>query len=122
MLTGAEFLDLSIKSNVPANTFVVLDTHSDSLTGGLQYAGGTTASQSAIASDVLDNFAGPSFLLKLRETAERARAPGFNTKSTGCYDTSPAYRGGWRGLLLSTCGPAMRVRNGFDDLLNLVRR
>ncbi|KAG1850842.1 hypothetical protein DFJ58DRAFT_661827 [Suillus subalutaceus] len=36
-------------------------------------------------------------------------------------DTTPKARGGRRGLILVTCGPAIRVSHHFDSLLKLVK-
>ncbi|KAF8426445.1 hypothetical protein L210DRAFT_791616, partial [Boletus edulis BED1] len=39
---------------------------------------------------------------------------------TDWYDDSAFSRGGWRGLLLATCSPAMLVAQSFEDVRNLV--
>ncbi|KAF8124448.1 hypothetical protein EV363DRAFT_1103554, partial [Boletus edulis] len=36
------------------------------------------------------------------------------------YDDSPFARGGWRGLFVASCSPAVRAEDGFRDLKTLV--
>lgn len=105
---------------MPANTFVVVDAHYETLAGEVQRAAGV---RSALTSEVLSRFCGQAFLQKMYETAERARGwVGDAESSTNC-SASPALRGGWRGLLLVTCSQAVvLIKHSFDDLVGLVRR
>ncbi|KAI9568141.1 hypothetical protein HD554DRAFT_2172539 [Boletus coccyginus] len=116
-----KFIDRSTQSTVPANTFFVVDTHSDTLTGGLQWAGGVTAPKMAPASELLSEFCGKPVLGAMMKAAEASRRF-VPPENPGWYKDSPLYRGGWRGLLLATCGPAVRVPSGFKDLRGFVDR
>ena len=118
---GCRLIERSIKSSLPANTIVVIDTHADTLTGGLQWAGGTASVRTAPVSDILREFCGTAFFERTKaaaETARKARAP----DKQEWYTAAPFHRGGWRGLVLATCGPAMRQCDGFNDLKTLVER
>jgi hypothetical protein len=121
MREGEDLLLRSIQSNVPANCFVVIDTHADTHTGELQWAGGTTAVQTASARELLACFCGERFLelMKAASNAARAFVPPVNP---GWYNGSPCFRGGWRGLFVASCAPVVRVERGFEDLRNLVER
>lgn len=119
MNLASKFIEHSMASKVPANTFIVVDTHADTLTGSLQWAGGVTAVRTAAMSELLVEFCGKAFLAKVKESATAARE--FQPpENPGWYKDSPFFRGGWRGLLLATCGPAVRIHAGFDDLKRLV--
>ena len=121
MDAACKFIDHSTASQVPANVFIVVDMHSDTLTGSLQWAGGVTAVRTAPMSELLAEFCGAAFLDKAKDSAAAAR--GFQPpENPGWYKDSPFFRGGWRGLLLATCGPAVRIQAGFDDLKSLVDR
>jgi hypothetical protein len=116
---ACRFIDHSVASKVPANVFIVVDTHADTLTGSLQWAGGVTAVRTAPMSELLAEFCGKAFLDKAKGSAVVARE--FQPpENPGWYKDSPFFRGGWRGLLLATCGPAVRIHAGFDDLKRLV--
>lgn len=120
---GAKFIARSIQSGVPANIFVVLDTHSDNKTGGLQWGGGQTKPRYSPASQVLNRFCGDEFLAAMKAAADQAR---HTRPPTGAgarwYDSSVHSRGGWRALLLSTCSPALRVEGSFNDIRQLVEK
>ena len=125
-----EHIQLSINSGVPANCFVVLDTHSDTHSGQLQYAGGASAPVFSHAHSLLQNFCGNAFLPAMQAAAKSAVANGRHPrveKSTPAsmphnpwYNAAPSFRGGWRGLLMSSCGPAVTQEEGFANLMNLL--
>ena len=117
-----DFIARSIESNVPANCFLVVDTHADAHTGGLQWGGGvTTAVKTSPASQVIIKFCGENFLQAMRKSANAARQFTVPDRPSW-YSDSPAFRGGWRGLFVASCSPAVRVRVGFGDLKKLVQR
>ena len=106
-------------SKVPENMFTVVDMHVDTLTGLLQWAGGVMAVRMALVSKLLVEFCGKAFLGKVKESAMAARK--FQPpENPGWYKDSPYFCSGWRGLLLATCGPAVQIHVGFDDLKCLI--
>lgn len=116
---GASFVARSIRSNVPANCFLVIDTHSDSHSGGLQWGGGMTAPKAGPPSDVLSQFCGAKFFKAMESASNAARNVGPPQKQ-GWYEDSPFLRGGWRGLFVVSCAPVVRVRGAFCDMKKLV--
>lgn len=119
MRKAVEFIQRSTQSELPANVFVVLDTHSDVKSGGLQWGGGATRPKFSPASELVARFCGQEFLGAMKAGADRARS--MKPPSGGeWYDDSAFSRGGWRALLLSTCSPAMRVEGSFADIRGLV--
>ena len=116
---GVSFIASSIQSSVPANCFIVIDTHADELSGGLQWAGGRTAPKTAPVSEILSEFCGKIFLAEMRASSVMARSC-TPPKDPGWYEDSPFLRGGWRGLFVASCAPAVRAPQGFRDLKKLV--
>ena len=75
---GCRLIERSIKSSLPANTIVVIDTHTDMLTGGLQWAGGTASVCTTPVSNILHEFCSTAFFKYTKaaaETAQKAGAP-----------------------------------------------
>lgn len=73
--------------------------------------------------EVLNKFCGEELLDAMKETTNAARGQKRdNPQEMDWYDASPYSRGGWRGLFLSTCSPAMRAPESFNDLKRLVER
>lgn len=121
MAPAGKFVTRSIKSGVPANCFTVIDTHSDAHTGELQWGGGLKGVRTATAGDVLSKFCGKDFLQSM-QAASKAAGACVHTESPGWYNDSPYFRGGWRGIFVASCAPAVRVKRGFDGLKHLVAR
>jgi len=123
METASAFIDRSIHSGVPANVFVVIDTPADTHSGRLQYKGGSTKPEVAGASEILLQFCGENVWEKAKMAAATARKSDIHTSASESgwwYRTEPSFRGGWRGLLLGTDGPAVSQEVGFNDLKRLV--
>ncbi|KIK76723.1 hypothetical protein PAXRUDRAFT_17988 [Paxillus rubicundulus Ve08.2h10] len=102
------------------NTFIVLDTHSDTLSSSLQYSGGLhTFGKHATAPDVLEAFLGVEFLTNAKKAAKQAHCQPSSPEDCW-YKTGAHWRGGWRCLALCTCGPAMTVSSHFEKVRQLV--
>ena len=63
---GVLFIASSIQSSVPANCFIVIDTHADELSSGLQWAGSRTAPKTAPVSEILSEFCSKIFLAEMQ--------------------------------------------------------
>lgn len=116
-----KFIERSIALGFPANTFVILDTHAETDTGSLQYGGGKTNPTFAPASEVVSKYCGGT-LLKAAKAANLCAETHGPTKNPKWFNDSAYFRGGWRGLLLATCGPAVRTANGLMDVKRMVER
>ena len=77
---GCRLIERSIKSSLPANTIVVIDTHADMLTRGLQWAGGTASVHTTPVSNILCKFCGTTFFECTKAAAETARKAGAPNK------------------------------------------
>ncbi|KAG1829563.1 hypothetical protein DFJ58DRAFT_737265 [Suillus subalutaceus] len=121
----SNFITTSMLENVPSNTFVIMDTHSDEYTGMLQHTGGASGGTNTTAAEIIQAYLGKKFIAAMRFASKNAREDeSVETTAMGgtpWCDTTPKARGGRRGLILVTCGPAIRVSHHFDSLLKLVK-
>ncbi|KAG1887457.1 uncharacterized protein F5891DRAFT_1199920 [Suillus fuscotomentosus] len=122
---GLKFMRSNVGRGFPPNTFIVVDTHSDEFTGMLQHTGGHTGGTNTTITEIIEAYLGTEFLKCMGEASDAARTDNstFTTaKSTKPWcDLTSRARGGWRGLLLVSCGPAMRVSHHFESVLKLVK-
>ena len=121
MAEGRKFIQQSIACSVPTNTFVVIDTHTETETGNLQYGGGETRPEFAPASEVIRGYCGEA-LYKTMHTASVLAQQEKASETSHWFKDSIRCRGGWRVLLLATCGQAVRTENSLIDLKRLVQR
>lgn len=70
--------------------------------------GVVAAVQTTLVSNVLTNFCRKAFLEATKKSTEAACAF-LLPENPGWYKDSPFYCGGWRGLLLATCSPAVHI-------------
>jgi hypothetical protein len=121
----SNFITTSIMENNPSNTFVIMDTHSDEYTGMLQHTGGASGGTNTTAAEIIEAYLGKQFIKAMKMAASFARDDNSveTTIKGGApwCDTTPKARGGRRGLILVTCGPAIRVSHHFESLLKLVK-
>ncbi|KAG1764977.1 hypothetical protein EV702DRAFT_1204791 [Suillus placidus] len=121
----SQFITTSILESIPSNTFVIMDTHSDEYTGMLQHTGGASGGTNTTAAEIIEAYLGKQFIKAMKMASLHARNDeSLETTIKGnapWCDTTPKARGGRRGLILVTCGPAMRVSHHFDSLLTLVK-
>lgn len=122
MKKAAQFIKKSVRSDVPANVFILIDTHSDTMTGALQWGVNQGSPLQGTTSELLRKFCGDDFMCAMKEASDVAQALRFLAEEAEWYDASPYSRGGWRGLLLSACASVMRVPESFQDLKGLVER
>lgn len=120
-----DFIKEAIAAHKPPNMIVVMDTHSDSLTGYLQHQGGSTGAQSTSVGQIVDLYVTSPLLVAMqgasgiaRSTSGDAKTP--NGKSPWAGMTAKS-RGGWRGLIMVTCGPAIRSPVHFESVRSLVK-
>ncbi|KAG1776717.1 hypothetical protein EV702DRAFT_1046040 [Suillus placidus] len=121
----SQFVTTSTMESIPSNTFVIMDTHSDEYTGMLQHTGRASGGTNTTAVEIIQAYLGKQFINAMKMASLHAR----NDESSETTikdnvpwcDTTPKARGGRCGLILVTCGPAMRVSHHFDSLLTLVK-
>ncbi|KAG2335983.1 hypothetical protein BDR05DRAFT_1006280 [Suillus weaverae] len=122
---GVEFMRRNIKAGFPPNTFVIIDTHSDEYTGMLQHTGGHTGGTSTTVSEIMMAYLGNEFLSGMQAASTAARCDQTASKTVSgkepwCNLTARV-RGGWRGVFMVSCGPAIRVSHHFEEVKALVR-
>ncbi|KAG1847025.1 hypothetical protein DFJ58DRAFT_843341 [Suillus subalutaceus] len=125
LANGLEFMRGNISRGFPPNTFIIVDTHSDEFTGMLQHTGGHTGGTNTTITEIVEAYLGTDFLKCMGEASDAARSDDSTlttAKSTKPWcDLTAKARGGWRGLLLVSCGPAIRVSHHFESVLQLVK-
>jgi len=118
---GCNLIARSIQQKVPANVFIVVDTHSEEFTGMLQHSGGKTGAGLATLKEILREYLGPAFIDAMQRSSNAARsAPGKPIGDRTWYDHSASARGGWRGVFLMSCGPAVNAKYHFETLQGLI--
>lgn len=123
---GVEFITRNLKAGCPPNIFLLVDTHSDEFTGMLQHTGGHTGGTSTTITEILLAYLGEKFLAMMRQSSTLARGDKtvvktINGNNPWCNPTAGS-RGGWRGLIMVSCGPAIRVSHHFEAVKALVER
>lgn len=116
-----DFIKRSVRSDVPANVFFVIDTHSQDGTGLILTEDENRGARHSLPSECVRDYAGMQFLQAMHSAAELARNAPRNERDLW-YDASAFSRGGFRGLFLVTCSPTMKVKRSFEDLRGLVEQ
>jgi hypothetical protein len=120
-----EFIQEAEDRQCLPNMVMVIDTHTDSNSGLLQMGGGLTGKvRTGDTEDLLRGYVGSEVMKRMRRISMKARSDktkehlaGGKVKSS----ISSRVRGGWRVLILATCGPAVTKEDSLNYLLNLVR-
>ncbi|KIK35615.1 hypothetical protein CY34DRAFT_16908 [Suillus luteus UH-Slu-Lm8-n1] len=119
-----QFLYCNILAGFLPNVFVVVDTHSDEFSGMLQHTGGHTDGTNTIITEILQAYLGKDFVTRMKTLVIVARndttmRKTLNGKAPWC-DFTANTRGGWRGLFMVSCGPAIRMSHHFEEVKALV--
>ncbi|KAG2062972.1 hypothetical protein BDR04DRAFT_1164401 [Suillus decipiens] len=123
LVPGVEFVRRNITCGFPPNIFLVVDTHSDEFTGMLQHTGGQTSGTSTTITEILVAYLGEKFVQVMNKSSKIARSDETVKKTINgkqWSDLTPCARGGWRGLAMVSCGPAIRVSHHFEAVKALV--
>ncbi|KAG2121485.1 hypothetical protein DEU56DRAFT_918171 [Suillus clintonianus] len=123
---GVEFFRGNIAAGFPPNTFIIVDTHSDEYTGMLQHTGGHSGGTNTTITEILTAYLGADFLEMMKKSSDAARSDTTEIKTlrgnTPWCKLTPSARGGWRGLFMVSCGPAIRVSHHFFAVKELVQK
>ncbi|KAG1868953.1 hypothetical protein DFJ58DRAFT_723360 [Suillus subalutaceus] len=122
---GLQFLWDNTATGFPPNTFIVINTHSDEWTGMLQHTGGSAGGTSTSIGEIPMVYLGEECLDALMRLLIAARSHKtehkmVNGRAPWC-NLSAHGRGGWRGVFMVSCGPAIGVVHHFDQVMALVR-
>lgn len=123
---GVQFLRDNTAAGNPPNTFIIVDTHSDEYTGMLQHTGGSAGGTNTTIREILMAYLGEECLKALKRASGAARSDNTERKTVNgrapWCDLSARCRGGWRGVFMVSCGPAIRVTHHFEEVKALVRK
>jgi hypothetical protein len=122
--TQTEFVHNSMLNGRPANLIIVLDMHSDTFTGQLQATGGLTAVSTTLTlPDIVRTYVGEPLLQEMGKASAVARAYDvIHEISPGVApwaDITPKVRGGWRVMVMLSCGSAVRQPVHWDYITQL---
>jgi hypothetical protein len=113
-----------IENTETPNLFILLDTHADSFSGFLQHTASSSGSQSASVEEILQAFITDDILKAMLTVSNKCRASITSLVTQNgekpWTDVTPKARGGWRVLVLATCGPAMRQQSHFRVVQKVV--
>jgi hypothetical protein len=123
----SNFINQSVQEGRPANLVMVLDTHSDAFTGQLQAAGGSTGvTISLTLPDLVRGYVGDGTLQDMMNASGVARSHSFPVEiSPGVApwaDITPKARGGWRVMVMVSCGSAVKIPAHWEYLTQLLRK
>jgi hypothetical protein len=124
MKTHLDFIRTYRGGSQPPNIVIVLDTHSDTFSGQLQAAGGLTGvSSTRTLPDLVRTYVGDPVLREMANVSAEARS--YNTIHEirpgvlPWADVTPKVRGGWRVLVMVSCGSAVRQPIHWDYITQL---
>ena len=116
----ANFVKKSINDGKPANLIIVLDTRSNTFSGQLQAAGGLTG---VTLPDLIRTYVGDDILQETLKASNYARCYSFVPEiSPGIApwaDITPKVRGGWRVMVMVTCGSVVRQPSHWKYITQL---
>jgi hypothetical protein len=118
------FIHKSMTQGRPANLVIVLDTHSDTFSGQLQATGGLTgASTTLTLTDLLRTYVGDAVFKAMADASATARAyalvPEISPGVVPWADITPKVRGGWRVMVMVSCGSAVAQQIHWDYMTQL---
>lgn len=112
--THLDFIKKSLDQGRPTNLIIVLDTHSDTFTGQLQVAGGLTGINiSSTLPELVRNYVGNDTLQEMVNVSQVSRSydfiPEISPGVAPWANITPKVRGGWRVLVMVSCGSSVRI-------------
>jgi hypothetical protein len=119
-----DFINKSMLEGRPCNLIVVLDTHSNTFSGQLQASGGLTGAGTFMSlPDLVLGYVGDVTLKEMQKASEYARrynlvlevSPGV----TPWADITPKVRGGWRVMVMVSCGSSVRAPMHWEYISQL---
>jgi hypothetical protein len=122
----SDFIKKSIAEGRPANLIMVLDTHSDTFSGQLQTTGGLTGVGTSLTlPDLVRGYVGDRTLQEMMSASRVARSYPVLEISPGVEpwaDITPRARGGWRVMVMMSCGSAVRIPMHWEYLTQLLKK
>ncbi|KAG1820766.1 hypothetical protein EV424DRAFT_1347028 [Suillus variegatus] len=121
---GIDFISHNIEAGSPPNVFLIMDIHSDKFSDMLQHTRGHMSGTSTSLTKILTVYLGEEFLRVMQQSSRIARSDKkvmktINGNKPWCNLTACA-QGGWRGVIMVSCGPAIRVSHHFKAVKVLV--
>jgi len=119
------FMKQALDDGTPSSTIIVIDTHADTFSGFLQQTGGSSSGTSVQIGDILTSYLPNEFFVCTEEASKISRQvhPPVLTgdEREPWSDMTISSRGGWRCLVVASCGPAMLTATHYPFLQRLVK-
>lgn len=116
-----DFLLQTIKSSCPANSIVVVESHSCLTTGAIAYGSDEGERRYATLPNIVSSFLGGDVVSAMADGGSFA-CQGSQPERPNFFLDAACVRGGWRGLILIADGPTVRVPQRKDEAVRLVDR
>jgi hypothetical protein len=123
----SKFIKKSLDEGRPANLVIVLDTHSDTFSGHLQATGGLTGPSTTLTlPDLVRSYVGDAVLQAMEEASAIARSyrlvPEISPGVAPWADITPKARGGWRVMVMVSCGSSVKTAAHWEYITHLFRK
>ncbi|KAG1746873.1 hypothetical protein EDB19DRAFT_1826261 [Suillus lakei] len=122
---GVEFIQHNIHAGFPPNIFIIINTHSNKFTTMLQHTGGHSGGTSTSIKEIMTAYLGQEFQSAMKAVSTAARSDESIRKTVNGNDVwcdlTACARGGWKGLFMVSCGPAIRVSHHFEEVKGMVQ-
>jgi len=122
-----DFINKSMQEGRPCNLIIVLDTHSDTFSGQLQATGGLTSAGTFLTlPDLVLGYVGNGTLDEMQKASKISR--GYNMVHeispgvTPWANITPKARGGWRVMVMVSCGSSVRIPSHWEYISQLFAR
>ena len=122
-----DFIKKAMGNGQPANVIVVLDTHSDTFSGQLQATGGLTGVKTSLTlPDLLRTYVRDVLLQEMAKASVQARSyntiPEIRPGVLPWADITPKVCGGWRIMVMVSCGSSVTQPIHWDYITQLFSR
>jgi len=118
------FVHESLHHGNPPNLLAMVNTHADGFRSILQPSGGCPG-ESTNAGELIRTVIGMELLELMCGASQLARIPvlplSLPLGGSAWCDISLSTQGGWRGLILASCGPAILSKHHFPQVVKLVK-
>ena len=122
-----KFLHKSLQEGRPANLIIVLDTLSDTFSSHFQATSGLTGVSTALTlPDLLRLYVGEPIFNEMTKLSTFARSyrlvPELSPGLPPSADITPKVRGGWRVMVIVSCGSAVRNPVHWNHITELLEK
>ena len=125
--TQLDFIRKSTNEGRPSNLIIILDTHSNTFTGQLQVAGGLTGESTTLTlPHLVKSYVVVETLQEMASASQAARSSSLvlevSPGVTPWGNITPKVRGGWRVLIMVSCGSSVKIPMHWEYITQLFKK